>query len=193
MAQPARVLAFAGSARAGSFNKKLIAAASHMAREAGAQVTQIDLADFPLPIYHGDLEASEGLPPNGRKLKDIFLGHDALMIASPEYNSGYSALLKNTIDWVSRPVKGEPSLACFTGKTALLLSASPGVLGGLRGLAQLRSVLSNINVLVLPEQVAIPKAETAFGPDGFPADPAVRDRLRAAVQRLSDVTARLRG
>jgi NAD(P)H-dependent FMN reductase len=192
MSQPARVLAFAGSARAGSFNKKLITAASQMAREAGAQVTQIDLADFPLPIYHGDLEASEGLPPNGRKLKDIFLGHDALMIASPEYNSGYSALLKNTIDWVSRPVKGEPSLACFIGKTALLLSASPGALGGLRGLVQVRSVLSNINVLVLPEQLGIARAETAFAADGSLVDAAHRDRLKAIVRRLAEVTARLR-
>ena len=193
VSQPPRILAFAGSARAASFNKKLITAAAQAGRQAGAQVTQIDLADFPLPIYHGDLEANEGLPDNARKLKDTFLGHDALMIASPEYNSGYSALLKNTIDWVSRPVKGEPALACFAGKTALIMSASPGALGGLRGLVQLRSVLSNISVLVLPEQVAISKADSAFGPDGAILDAATRDRLAAAASRLASVAGRLRG
>ena len=146
----------------------------------------------PLPLYDGDLESSEGLPPNARQLKDLFLAHDSVMISSPEYNSGYSAVLKNTIDWVSRPVKGEASLGCFTGKTALLMATSPGALGGLRGLVQLRSVLSNINVLVLPEQISIPKADAAFAPDGTLSDAGVRDRLRAAATRLVDVARRLR-
>ena len=192
MPASARILAFAGSTRAGSFNKKLITLAAAAAREAGAEVTQIDLRDFPLPLFDADLEAAEGLPANGRRLKDLFLAHEALMIASPEYNSGYSAVLKNTIDWVSRPAKGEAPLGCFSGKPGLLMSASPGALGGLRGLIQLRLLLSNIGVLVLPEQLAIPKADAAFAADGTLTDAAARDRLRAMTARLADIARRLR-
>ena len=188
----ARILAFAGSTRVGSLNKKLARAAAGLARDAGGTVTEIDLRDFPLPIYDGDLEASEGLPESGRKLKDLFLAHHALIIASPEYNSGISGVLKNAIDWVSRPAPGEASLGCFAGKVAAIMAASPGALGGLRGLVQLRSILSNINVLVLPEQVSVPKADAAFAPDGTLTDAGVRDRLSKEVGRLVDVVRRLR-
>src|ERR1035437_1107676 len=129
-----KILAFAGSLRMGSFNKKLVKIAAEGARKAGAEVTLIDLKDFPLPIFDEDLERSAGLPADGRKLKDLFLAHDALLISAPEYNSSISAVLKNTIDWVSRPVPGEAPLGCFDGKVAGLMSASPGALGGLRGL-----------------------------------------------------------
>jgi len=161
-----KILAVAGSLRADSFNKKLVKIAAEGARKAGAEVTTIDLKDYPLPIFDQDLEAKEGLPKNGRKLKDLLLSHQGFLISAPEYNSSITAVLKNTIDWVSRPVPGEEPLACFDGKVASLMSASPGALGGLRGLVHVRSILGNIGTLVLPDQVSIPHADEAFNADG---------------------------
>lgn len=175
-----RILAFAGSARAGSFNRKLIRIAVGGARAAGAEVTLLELKDYPLPLYDGDLEAAEGLPPNARKLKEMFLAHEGLLIAAPEYNSSITPLLKNTIDWVSRSAPGEASLACYDGKVAALMSASPGGLGGLRGLMVVRLCLSNIKVLVLPDQVAVASAHEAFAEDGRLKD----EKREAAVARL---------
>lgn len=114
--------------------KKLVKIASTGATEEGAYVTVIDLRDFPMPIYDGDLEQKDGLPSNVRKLKDIMLTHHGFLISSPEYNSSISAVFKNTIDWTSRPSEGEIPLACFKNKVAGIMSASPGMLGGLRGL-----------------------------------------------------------
>jgi chromate reductase, NAD(P)H dehydrogenase (quinone) len=161
-----RILAFAGSTRRESFNKKLVQSAAKGAREAGAEVTLIDLKDFPLPLFDQDLEAEQGMPDNGAKLKKLFIDHDGLLIASPEYNSSVTAVLKNAIDWVSRPAPGEPSLVAFRDKVATLMSASPGALGGLRGLVHVRSILGNIGVIVLPDQIAVAKAREAFRPDG---------------------------
>src|SRR5947199_9822957 len=129
-----KVLVFAGSTRKGSFNKKLASIAAEDARAAGAEVTHIDLRDLPIPLYDGDLEATEGIPPNGRKLKDLMLSHDAFLIASPEYNSSITGVLKNAIDWASRQSANEQPLECFTGQVVGLCSASPGGLGGLAGL-----------------------------------------------------------
>ncbi len=134
-----KILAFAGSTRSASFNKRLARIAAEGARKAGADVTFIDLRDYPMPLYDGDLEDKEGLPANAKKLKEIFLAHKGLLIASPEYNSSMPGVLKNTIDWVSRVSDPkEVPLACFDGKVATLMSASPGALGGLRGLVHLR-------------------------------------------------------
>ncbi len=174
-----RVLAFAGSLRRDSFNKRLIKVAADGARSAGADVTVIDLKDFSMPVYDGDIEATEGLPVNAKKLKELFLSHQGLLLSCPEYNSSITGVLKNTIDWVSRPAsKDEPSLACFTGKTAALVSASPGALGGLRGLVHVRAILSNIGVLVLPSQAAVGKAHEAFDVNG-----ALKDAKQDAVVR----------
>lgn len=180
MAYTPRILAFAGSTRTQSYNKKLMAIAATGAREAGAEVSLIDLRDFPLPLFDEDLESAEGLPPNARALKDLMLAHQGLLISSPEYNSSISAVLKNTIDWVSRPVSGEPSLAAFTGKVAALMSASPGALGGLRGLVHVRAILGNIGVLVLPDQLAVPRAFEALGEDGRLKD----EKQHAAAAKL---------
>jgi NAD(P)H-dependent FMN reductase len=140
------------------------------ARDAGAEVTLIDLKDFPLPLFDQDLEAEHGMPDNGMKLKKFFIDHDGLLIAAPEYNSSVTAVLKNAIDWVSRPAAGEPPLVAFRGKVATLMSASPGTLGGLRGLVHVRSILGNIGVIVLPDQIALAKAHEAFEPDGSLSD-----------------------
>lgn len=187
-----KVLAFSGSTREQSFNKKLVRLAGDAAQKAGAQVTLLDLREYPLPLYDGDLEEKEGLPENALKLKELFLGHDALLISSPEYNSSFSAVLKNCIDWVSRPRKGEAPLGCFTGKVCGLLSASTGALGGMRGLVHLRSLLGNINVLVLPDQVSIPSADKSFASDGSLNDAQKLEKVSALASKLVKVTASLK-
>ena len=166
MPKKVHILAFAGSGRSDSWNKKLVRIAAKGARAAGAEVTDLDLANYPMPIYDGDLEATEGQPANAKRLKTLMINSHGFLIASPEYNSGYSPLLKNTLDWVSRPIPEEPNLLAFAGKVTALMSASPGALGGLRGLAQLRQVLSNIQVLVLPDQVTVPLAQNLFKKNG---------------------------
>ncbi len=165
MAQP-KILAFAGSTRTDSFNKKLVRVAANGAKEAGVDVTVIDLRDFQMPLYDEDLEKQEGLPSNARKLKDLMLTHQGFLISSPEYNSSISGVLKNTIDWTSRQSDGEIPLSCFKDKMAGIMSASPGGLGGLRGLVHVRAVLENIGVMAIPNQVAISKANEAFNLDG---------------------------
>ena len=186
MAKP-KILAFAGSTRIDSFNKKLVKVAAAGAMENGADVTMIDLRDFTMPLYDGDLEQKEGLPSNARKLKDLMLSHQGFLISSPEYNSSISGVLKNTIDWVSRPSEGEEPLACFKGKVAGIMSASPGGLGGLRGLVHVRAILENISVLVIPEQVAIAKAHEVFNSDGTLKDKKQEEqvkRIGASVAKL---------
>ena len=191
MADNPKILAFAGSLRTDSFNKKLVQIAATGARRSGADVTYIDLRDLPLPLFDQDLEAREGLPGNARKLKDLFLAHRGLLIASPEYNSSISAALKNAIDWVSRPVPGESPLQCFDGKVCGLLSASPGALGGLRGLVHVRSILGNIKVLIIPEQVTVPKAGDAFTAEGSLKDAAVQKNVEQIGARVTEMVRRL--
>jgi chromate reductase, NAD(P)H dehydrogenase (quinone) len=187
-----RILAFASSTRRESFNKKVVAIAAQGAREAGAEVTLIDLKDFPLPLFDQDLEAEQGMPENGKRLKKLFIDHDGLLIASPEYNSSFPAVLKNAIDWVSRPAPGEPSLVAFRGKVATLMSASPGALGGLRGLVHVRSILGNLGVIVLPDQIALAKAHEAFQPDGSLVDPKRQAGVEGLGKTLASFLAKLK-
>ena len=177
MAKP-KILAFAGSTRTDSFNKKLVKIASAGAIEGGADVTVIDLRDFAMPLYDGDLEQQQGLPSTARKLKDLMLSHQGFLISAPEYNSSISGVLKNTIDWVSRPSEGEEPLACFKGKVAGIMSASPGALGGLRGLVHVRAILENISVLVIPDQIAVSKAHEVFNTDGTLKDKKQEDHVK---------------
>jgi NAD(P)H-dependent FMN reductase len=188
-----RILAFAGSLRRDSFNKKLVPIAAKAARDAGAEVTLIDLKDFPLPLFDQDLEAEQRMPDNGKKLKQLFIDHDGLLIASPEYNSSVTAVLKNAIDWVSRPAPGEPSLVAFRSKVATLMSASPGALGGLRGLVHVRSILSNIGVIVLPDQIAVPKAHEAFNADRSLKDSKQHSGIEGLGHTLASFLLKLKG
>ena len=192
MADAPRILAFAGSTRTDSCNKKLVRIAVRGATDAGAQVNVIDLRDFPMPLYDGDLEAAHGIPENGVRLKKLFVEHDGLLISSPEYNSSIAGVLKNTIDWISRPAPGEPSLVAFTGKVAALMSASPGALGGLRGLVHVRSILGNIGVIVLPEQVAVPKAYDMFQEDGSLKDAKQQASVVNLGSRLTAILRKLK-
>lgn len=162
----AKILAFAGSSRKESYNKKLANVAAQAAKEAGAEVTFIDLADYPMPIFCEDLEAEKGMPEKARAFKELLMAHDGFLISSPEYNSSYSALLKNAIDWATRMEEGEKPLQAFKGKVAGLMAASPGALGGLRGLVSLRMLLGNIGVHVIPNQKAVSKAHEQFADDG---------------------------
>jgi len=182
-----RILAFAGSLRKDSYNKKLVQIAAAGARAAGADVTYLDLKDYLLPVYDGDIEAATGLPEAAIRLKQMFIEHDGFLISAPEYNSSITAALKNVIDWVSRP-----TLVAYTGKVATLMSASPGALGGLRGLVHVRSILGNINVIVLPEQVAISKAHEAFNEDGSLKDAKMQASIEGLGNRLATFLAKFK-
>ncbi len=187
-----RILAFAGSVRRDSFNRRLAVLAARHAEAAGAEVEFIDLADYPLPLYDGDLESESGPPENAFRLQAILARQHGLLIASPEYNNSISPLLKNTLDWVSRTprVRGENP---FTGRVAGLLAASPGSLGGLRGLDHLRRVLDTVGMLVLPGGVAIPHADRAFGAGGELIDAGHDRRLDDLCGRLVTLAGRLTG
>ena len=189
-----KILAFAGSTRTDSFNKKLVRIAAEGARAAGAEVTLIDLRDFPMPLFDGDLEASSGLPENAKKIKHLMISHHGFLISSPEYNSSISGVLKNTIDWASREeTDDEPPLVAYRGKTVALVSASPGALGGLRGLVTVRSILGNIGCFVLPEQISIPKAYEAFDEAGALKDAARQKSVTELGRKFVEFTGRLAG
>lgn len=189
-----KILVFAGSTRSASYNKQLARFAANAATAAGAEVTLMDLRDHALPLFDEDLEEQQGLPENAKKLKALFRAHDAFIIASPEYNSSITAVLKNTIDWCSRSESDdEPALAAYRGKTALLLSASPGGFGGMRGLVHLRSILGNIGVIVLPDQVAVPKAHEVFDGEGGIKDERTAGQVTRVVKGLVDFLKKLVG
>ncbi len=183
------ILAFAGSARRGSFNARLLSVAVGAARDAGAVVTEVDLRDYPMPIFDEDLEREQGMPDAVRRLRTLALEHRGLLLACPEYNSSITPLLKNVIDWLSRGQPGEGPLAVFDGKVAGLLAASPGALGGLRGLFHVREILQNIRVTVLPDpmMIAVPKAHEAFADDGTLKDDALRGRIDVMARKLAEL------
>lgn len=158
------ILVFAGSTRADSYNKKLAREAVEMAGKLGAKVTLIDLKDYPMPFYDGDLE-KEGMPKDAKRFRDLMIASDAIIIASPEYNGSVSAVLKNALDWASRDEKGNPSRQAFEGKRFALMSASPGEGGGARGLAHLRAIIENIGGTVLEQQTVVGRAHEAFTKD----------------------------
>lgn len=183
-----KALVFSGSIRTDSLHRKLAMAAAAELRRRGVEVTQVDLRDFPMPLYDGDLEASEGLPAAALAFRKLLESHDLLVIASPEYNGSFSALLKNTIDWTSRPAAaGERPAALYRGKKAALLAGSPGPGGGRRGLRHLRELLEVIGVTVVGEPVAVAGAFHAFDEAGKLARP---DAV-AAVERLADGVAEM--
>jgi chromate reductase len=183
-----KVLCFAGSLRKDSLNKKLVKVAIEGVKKAGLEATYVDLSDYPMPIYDGDIEAADGLPENAKKFKKLMMDHQGFVIACPEYNSSITGVLKNVIDWASRPEPGEKMLAAFTGKVCGLVAASPGALGGLRGLVTVRSIFGNIGVLVVPEQVAVPKAHEAFDEDGSLKDAKQQESVQNVGKRVAEVT-----
>ena len=182
-----KTLLFAGSTRKQSYNRQLAHATARIATAAGAEVTHIELADFDIPMYNADLEA-EGTPADVLRLKEIMFNHPAWIICAPEYNGSYPALLKNTIDWASSPIKTDPvwkdGFRSFTGKVVGLLSASPGGLGGLRSLTHLSPLMANMQCWVAPKQFALGRAFDAFAEDGSLKQEAHRTSVQAVVDQV---------
>jgi chromate reductase len=181
-----KILVLAGSTRTESVNRKLARQAVEALRAAGADATLADLRDYPLPLYDGDLEDSQGRPAAAVALKELARQADGFVIASPEHNGSYPAVLKNAIDWISRPEPGEPHLAVFRGKVAGIASASPSGYGGARGLKQLRELLGMIGVEVVAEQLGVGNAGAAFDVEGRlvrPEDAEGLNALAASVVR----------
>lgn len=183
----ARILALSGSVRTFSLNTQLLGVAVKAVEQAGGTVTVLDLRDYELPFYDGDLEAEEGIPQAAVDLKALFAAHDGLLLACPEYNGSLTPLLKNTIDWLSRAAENEAPLAAFDGKVAGLIAASPGALGGLRGLRHVREILAGIRVHVIPDQVAVGGANKVLSDDGI-SDERTAGMLRNLAANLVRTT-----
>lgn len=188
-----KILAFAGSARSASLNKNMVKIAAEGAKQAGADVTVIDFRDYPMPLYDQDLQDREGFPESVVEFKKLLKSHHGFLIASPEYNSSITPLLKNAIDWASRPEEGEPplSLTCFRGKVAAIMATSPGGLGGLRGLFHVRSILESIGVLVIPEQKTIPNAYQVFDEAGNIKDEKQQEDVLGLGEKLTGILKKL--
>ena len=182
-----KLLVFAGSTRQQSFNRRLASAASALATGAGAEVTHIELADFDIPMYNADLEA-RGTPADVVRLKQLMFDHPAWLISSPEYNGSYTALLKNTIDWASSPIKTDPAwgdgFKPFRGKVVGMLSASNGALGGLRSQSHLAPLLLNLHCWLAPKAFALGRAADAFDADGTLASDAHRAGVKGVIDQV---------
>lgn len=186
-----RVLVFAGSAREASLNKKLARVAAKAVNDLGGEATFVDLRDFPMPIYEGDLEEREGMPPFARKLRELFVSHPAFLIVTPENNGTVPSLLKNAIDWLSRDVDGRSGLEPYKGKVIGLMSASPGAFGGVVALTHLRHSLSKLLAHVIAEQFPLPHADKAFAEDGALHEAWQQKSVNAVVTRLLETMTKL--
>ena len=191
-----KFLVFAGSTRTQSFNRRLAAVAAHMARDAGAEVTLLELADFDIPLYNADLETA-GTPADVIRLKEVLDDHPAWVICSPEYNGSYTGLLKNTIDWASSPVAGHAEWSDgtrpFAGKVVGMLSASNGALGGLRSQSHLAPLLLNLECWLAPRHFALPRAASAFDAQGQLVDASQAAHVRGVVEQVLWAAGRLHG
>ena len=183
------LIAFAGSLRQDSYNKQLVNIAAEQARNNGAKVTVIDLKEYPLPIFDEDLE-KELVSPELDALRALFASADGLLIASPEYNGSFSSVLKNTIDWLSRPAQDKSYAPAYGQFTVGLMAASPGGLGGIRGLSHLRELMSNLGSLVVPNQIAVGAAYEAFDENNQFKNAAMGDRLEALVKHVIQYSAK---
>ncbi|MES2937412.1 MAG: NAD(P)H-dependent oxidoreductase [Pseudomonadota bacterium] len=182
-----KLLVFAGSTRQGSYNRKLAAVAAALARAGGAEVTHLELGEFDVPMYNADLEA-QGTPADVMRLKQIFFEHPAWIVCAPEYNASYPALLKNTFDWISSPVRSDAvwsdDFRATRGKVVGMLSASPGALGGLRSQGHLAPLLINLHCWVAPTNYALGRAGGAFDANGELTDPGARPRVQAVIDQV---------
>jgi chromate reductase, NAD(P)H dehydrogenase (quinone) len=189
-----KLLVFAGSTRQQSYNRKLAKVTAGLARTAGAEVTHLELGDFDVPMYNADLEA-KGTPADVMRLKQIFFEHAAWIVCAPEYNASYPALLKNTLDWISSPVKGDPiwkdDFRSSRGKVVGVLSASPGALGGLRSQSHLAPLLLNLHCWVAPVNYALSRAGEAFDADGNLVAEAARKRVQTVIDEVVWAAGRL--
>jgi NAD(P)H-dependent FMN reductase len=184
-----KILVLPGSTRSGSHNVKLAALAAKELTLLDADVTRISLQDYPLPIYEADFEGRSGPPENAVKLKQMMMAHQGVFIASPEYSASITPLLKNALDWVSRVrERGDPAYAAFKGRVFAISAASPTATGGLRSLMALRQILElGCGALVIPEQVAVQQAETAFDEMDDIIDGRTANLFRAQLARLVEL------
>lgn len=187
-----RVLVMSGSLRAASINTRLAACAGTALQEQGCEVDAVQMADFRLPVYDGDLEAAEGVPTAAVQLRERFKAADALLFCSPEYNGSVPGAFKNLLDWLSRPVGEESGLLPFKNKPVAIMASSPGALGGLRSLNHLRAVLSHVGCLVIPDQFGLPKGDQAFDDDGLLLEARHQKRVQAVTERLATVARALK-
>ena len=188
-----RLLSFAGSSRKDSLNKKLARFAAKEAEALDASATFIDLKDYEMPLYNGDLEQEKGVPEKARDLKKLIRQYDAVFISSPEYNSGVTPLLKNTVDWLSRKHGDEKDpIDIFKTKVWGLGAVSGGSLGGIRGLAPLRQTFIGLLALIVSEQTAVKFGNDAFAEDGSLKDEATAKLLKAQLKRMIDLAEKLK-
>jgi chromate reductase, NAD(P)H dehydrogenase (quinone) len=189
-----KLLVFAGSTRQGSWNRKLATVVAGMAQVSGAEVTHLELGDFDIPMYNADLEA-RGMPPDVMKLKQITYDHPAWIICTPEYNASYPALLKNTLDWITRPIKSDPAWSdefhASRGKVVGVLSASPGALGGLRSQSHLVPLLMNLQCWVAPKKYALARAADAFDAQGHLVNDSAKKNVQAVIDQVLWAAGRL--
>lgn len=181
MSKKPKILAFTGSLREKSYNKRILKIAVEGARNAGAEVTHIDLKDYPMPLYSPDLQEMQGFPPIANALQKLLLEHDGLLIASPEYNASLPGVLKNAIDWTSRANGDLKTADCYKGKVAAIITASPGAFGGIRCLGHLRDVLTILLVNVLPTEIAVAKVGGLFEGD---SDEITNNTMREILESL---------
>ena len=189
-----KLLVFAGSTRQNSYNRKLARVVAQMARDSGAQVTHLELADFDVPMYNADLEA-RGTPADVLKLKQLGYEHPAWIICTPEYNASYPALVKNTLDWITSPVRSDPvwsdAFRSTRGKVVGMLSASPGGLGGLRSQSHLAPLLLNLQFWLAPKNFALARAGEAFDEQGGLVSEAAQKSVQAVIDQVLWAAGRL--
>ncbi len=194
MAKKPKILAFAGSLREHSYSKRVVKTAVKGAKAAGAEVTYIDLREFPMPIYNADDHEKDGFDANAAKLQKLLSEHDGLLIASPEYNGSVPGGLKNMIDWTSRKSDEYGMIEVFKGKTAAIITESPGAFGGLRCMAHLRGMLTIMLVNVLPSEIAVSKVNTMFdGDDEEMTDEKMKKILEDLGVSLVDILKKTHG
>lgn len=187
-----KILVIPGSLRTGSHNARLAAAAAHEFALAGAEVTRISLADFPLPIYDGDLQTKSGVPKHAINLKRMMSAHHGVLIVTPEYNSSVPALVKNTIDWVTRVQDAHETRGqVFRDRAFAIAAASENRLGGTRSLAALRLILSACHAVVIPNQLALSFANEAYDDMDRLKHPADIEALKALVWQLIELSQRM--
>ncbi len=188
-----KILAFSGSIRSDSVNTQLLGSAVRELSALDCEVTQISLADYPLPIYDGDLEAEKGIPENALKLAKLMDASDGFFIVCPEYNGSLTPLMKNTIDWVSRVSKdGEKPVSPYRGKVGAIAAASPGGMGGISMLYHMRDILVRLGVLVISEQVAVGSAGNAFDELDNLTDERTAGFLKLACKSLAEKSSLMR-
>lgn len=187
---PVRILCLAGSTRAQSLNARLARHSAYRLTELGAEAEFLDLRAHPVPMYDEDLEA-KGLPGPVEAIAKAVDAADGVLIASPEYNAGMTGVLKNVLDWCSRVPSSRRAGRVFSGKAVAVVAASPGSLGGVRGLAQARLVLTEMGAHVSPTDAIVPAAHESLGEDGRPTNERSDKMLGATLGRLVELARRL--